>query len=161
VEVDSINPVILGISSSLIATLIFISLSKFFSRVVLPWYENKIYKGVRVDGKWDLKEGQDNSESVLNLNQSGDLVSGTHFHSFTLVSGGKITESYHVKGYVKDGYFFATLDPISNNIVDSGTIHMKIFKHQDKLHLKGSMSGVSADEKGEIKTFTVDAVKSA
>ncbi len=46
----------IGISSSLFATALFISVSEFFRRIILPWYADKIYRGVRVDGEWEVDE---------------------------------------------------------------------------------------------------------
>ena len=46
---------IIGISSSLAATLLFIGGSEIFRKIFLPWYADFIYKGIRIDGDWKLE----------------------------------------------------------------------------------------------------------
>ena len=147
---ETFNPVLLGIISSLLATSIFIALSKLFNNIVLPWYGDKIYRGVRIDGKWDLDEWEDDIDKTFefNLNQKGDSVKGFHYHKIKKENGAIISESYTVNGCIRDGYFFAILTPITSDIVDSGTVHFKIYKKEEKLCMKGNVTAVSSSNGG-------------
>lgn len=111
---DQLLPVVVGIISSLIATAIFIGLSEIFCRLVFPWIEDKIYRGVRVDGTWKLKieDGTStiNGTSVeMEIRQLGDKVSGT---CFTQSEDEKTV--YKITGVLKNMYLMAYMEPASS-----------------------------------------------
>ena len=70
----------IGISSSLLATALFILVSEFFRRKILPWYADKIYRGVRIDVECGVVEAlgvnlkDQNKSMTLSLVQRGDVI---------------------------------------------------------------------------------------
>jgi hypothetical protein len=131
-------PIIIGICSSLVATAIFISLSELFRRLIFPWIEDKIYRGVRVDGDWTIKfkaGTKDLSRSMhLNLVQWGDKVSGTFYHQ----ENDEKTE-YRVVGTLKNMYLMAYMEPSSSRLIDACTILLHVECKGGNLLLEGSM----------------------
>jgi hypothetical protein len=51
---DPFWSLVIGIVSSLVATALFLGFAEFFRRSLLPWYIDKLYRGVRIDGTWTL-----------------------------------------------------------------------------------------------------------
>ncbi|MGY0613424.1 hypothetical protein [Luteimonas sp. A501] len=128
---------IVGIVSSLIATALFISGSELLRRVALPWYADKIYRGARIDGRWEAFEfdGQPiEAPMQLDLMQRGDTVSGTYSHK----NNSGTTDIYEISGRIRDGYFLATFTPQSNRHIDGGTMLMFISNKKDNFLMTGS-----------------------
>ena len=131
---------VIGISSSLFATALFISLSEFVRKCALPWYADKIYRGVRIDGDWEVKEilGNDlnsNNQSVLlSLKQKGDKISGFYIHK----DKEDISE-YVLEGKIRDMYFLATSVPKSNRHADAATLLLYIKNADSKLVMDGGL----------------------
>ena len=151
---DNFSSLIVGIVSSLIATAAFIALSELFRRVVLPWYEDKIYRGVRIDGEWRLKSmagksldpQSDTLTSKFTLHQRGEKITGEYMHTD---EAGK-PEIYSVIGFIRDGYLSLLSEPKSRRAIDAGVGLYHIRYEGSALRLLGSLSYVSAP--GVIKT---------
>ena len=141
---DYILALIVGIGSSLIATGIFIGASELVRRVVLPWWADKIYRGVRIDGRWCLalpeKDDDESSDRLdftveLSLQQRGDRVFGT---SSIINSGerGNSVIKHIISGTIRDSYFFATAVPESPHMIDPATYLFRV-SHDQGLTLDG------------------------
>ena len=84
---NTLTAVFIGVASSLIATFIFYWLIELFKRIVLPWYEDKIYRGVRIDGKWTsttIRDPENDISASMQLNQKGENVTGTYSQSINI-----------------------------------------------------------------------------
>ena len=131
---------VVGIASSLLATAFFLSSAETFRRIILPWYADKIYRGVRVDGDWELIEldgveiEQDGAQMSLSLCQSGDKISGTYSHFDKKL---KRTDIYKLTGTIRDRYFMATAVPSSNRHSDGVTFLFYIHNAKSRQVLTG------------------------
>lgn len=142
---------IIGISSSLLATAVFISMGEFFRKVVLPWYADKIYRGVRIDGEWEIKElhGEeweiDNMSMNLSLKQKGEKITGIYKHKCD-----EDIDEYFLEGRIRDMYFLATAVPKSNRHVDAITLLLHIDNVKSKLIMAGGV--LNQSKPGEISS---------
>lgn len=132
-------PIVLGIITSLVATAIFIGLAEIIRRLVFPWVEDKIYRGVRVDGTWKLHSNggipiNDNTTIEMEIKQWGDKISGT---CFTLSSDDKTI--YVIKGVLKNMYLMAYMEPTSSKMIDASAFLFHIEHEKNSLRLKGSL----------------------
>lgn len=135
---DQMLPVVVGIISSLIATAIFISLSEIFRRLVFPWIEDKIYRGVRIDGTWRLhaEDGKlvDGSSVEIEIKQWGDKISGTCF-----TENEDDRTVYRINGVLKNMYLMAYMEPASSKMIDASAILFHVEHEKNSLHLRGSL----------------------
>lgn len=148
--------VLLGIVSSLVATVVFIFSSWLVKAKLLPWYADKIYRGVRIDGEWECNsidglkiDDIDEISSSLHIVQSGDEIRGTYSHT---TSNG--TASYALSGNIKDAYVTVTTWPIARNQLDAGAMVLRIFS-KNELRMKGKFAFPSA-ETGQVKVMDVE-----
>lgn len=147
--------VILGIVSSIVATAILVFLNWLVANKLLPWYANKIYRGVRIDGEWrfhsiDGVEIEAEINDVLHIVQHGDTITGTYSHTDTK---DKSITSYRLNGCIKDSYVTVTTWPIAKDQLDAGAMVLRIFS-KDGLKMKGKLSFPNT-ETGEIKSAEV------
>ena len=123
---------VFGVASSLIATFIFIIAAEVFRRIVIPTFNDRVYRGARVDGKWEFEINE--ARLSLELSQKGDDISGVYRHN----SDGE-TDSYTVTGRIKDSYFVATAFPQSKYHVDSFSLLFKLKTEDNALMLSGKL----------------------
>ena len=135
-EVTTLS-IVIGISSSLIATAIFIIASETFRKIVLPWYADKIYRDIRIDGDW-IFEGEDKTDICLSLKQWGNQISGTYCHEVLCNSKRKL-EQYKLCGTVRNSYFMATIEPESQRAIDAIVLLVHIEEGSEELQLRGSL----------------------
>ena len=138
---NDFTSLIIGISSSLIATALFVGLAELTRRVLLPWYADNIYRGVRIDGKWELcRLGNEELSpgecytSVFQIKQKADRITG-----IAILSDSKESEGtcYNITGRIRDGYFSATAWPANNDMVDAMACLFRVFHLDGALRLKG------------------------
>lgn len=140
---NSIIALLIGIVSSLFATAIFICLTEIIRKIALPWYADKIYRGVRIEGRWKMCSLGENElssdieiELGFNLEQSGDVVTG---HASMRENNEKPEVLFSLSGRMRDGYFSATAWPVASDHVDVMACVFRIFYYGDHLRMKGKL----------------------
>lgn len=141
---------IVGIVSSLLATVLFIGVSELIRRVIIPWYADKIYRGVRIDGDWELchikeKGVPDNGAYMrLTLEQKGDKIKGVYSHK----GKDEAADEYILDGRIRDMYFLATAVPKSNRQIDGISFLLHIEYDKSRLAMNGNV--LSQGKPGEV-----------
>jgi hypothetical protein len=146
-KMESFYSLIIGITSSLFATALFISISEFIRKVLLPWYADKIYRGIRIDGSWgDAESAAEGDQGLLPqsliLEQNGDQITGEF--SFRAEVNQEL-EVYKVTGIIRDGIFSAMMRSKSAYHLDALTILTRIGSPHDRLEMKGAVSFLDSD----------------
>lgn len=128
----------IGIISSLVATAIFILMSEVFRRVLLPWFADKIYQGVRIDGTWKLELNNTDSalqSGELKLEQWGNKIKGIYYHE---INGSR--EFYNISGSISNMYLMYTCVPTSNRKIDAAAALLHIVEGDEcNLNLVGNL----------------------
>jgi len=154
--------VLVGISSSLIATFIFLYLNWYVKSIFIPWYEDKIYRGVRVSGHWiveewdGLKMDQNDApvRATIEVKQKADKITGIYTH---YVVGDDDPASYNFEGEIRNSYLTATSWPVSNDQIDAGAYVLRVFSH-DGLRMKGMVSFID-NVTGDVQGISVEFKK--
>jgi hypothetical protein len=143
---------VVGIVSSLVATFIFLVLAEVARRILVPWFRQQVYRGVRVDGlwRWEIAATADTSKHDLQFQfvQAGDQLSGVH----TLVSSdadGRVTVStYSIVGFVADARVIGYVRPLDKQsttytsfyLVFRDTVHgAELFGHLTSEKITGEL----------------------
>jgi len=63
------------ISGILTSAMIFLAIS-VFEKVVIPWYQAIIYRGVDINGEWQMERPGSNQTAIFNLEQSAHKIKG-------------------------------------------------------------------------------------
>ena len=138
---DNVTALLIGITSSLVATAIFVTIAEIIRRWFWPLLADQIYKGVRLDGKWQAcrlgdkeidPKGWPRMEFIIK--QKSDCLTGT---ASIFESEEKTPDSYKINGHIRDGYVSLILDPISSEMIDASACVFRVFHGKDKLRLKG------------------------
>lgn len=95
--------IILGITTGLITTLLIFIGNILFKKGFLPWYQKIIYKGIKIDGRWnfELPIGEHHRHITVELTQSASSIKGisTHVAKSEAVPGDKL-RTYKLQGEV-------------------------------------------------------------
>lgn len=155
-SITVIETVILGIASSLVATFILLVTNWFLTKKLLPWYGDRIYRGVRIDGKWLYhslggNKFDDDIDDGLNIIQKGDQITGTYSHQAE-----KGISMYNIKGDIRDSYVTITIWPIARDELDAGSMVLRIYSKQG-LMMKGKISYLSTED-GNVLSNDVEFV---
>jgi hypothetical protein len=155
----TIGPILLGIASSLIATFIFLWLNWLFKTILLPWFADKIYRGVRIDGRWCgvlIGGAKINSitSSQLQLTQKGDELTGLYSHTIS----SKKSEFYTIGGFVRDAIVTLNWKPSTKDTIDAGSAILRVFTKDSTLRMKGILTYIST-ESNEVKSSSIEFEK--
>lgn len=105
--------VFLGIISGILTALLLGLLSIIFRKIILPWFESFVYRGVNVSGNWvhTKKEQSQTFEIQLELEQKAQRIHGSFQAKTNWLEKEKNEEYvnyYEIKGDVKDNYILLT-----------------------------------------------------
>jgi hypothetical protein len=141
---------LIGIASSLVATVILLGLSELFRRVVLPWCADKIYRGVRIDGVWEYTNEVDGKKTYfcLELSQRGDVIGGACFFQFN----DSKPVRYLLRGTLRDSYFAAIIHPISSHALDGGCFLFHVH-NSCGMTMEGAVLAVSS-KNGSVSSYS-------
>lgn len=148
--------VVIGVVSSLIATFLFLGLTQLTRRVLIPWVEDKIYRGIRIDGQWTDADLTADSKlkCIFELSQKADHVSGIYSHQDENPDS---KATYRVVGEIRNTYLNASLWPLSDKLLDSATFLGRVFHKDGKLKMDGVLACVSSED-GKIVSHTISYV---
>jgi len=71
--------IFLGIVAGILTTVILFGLGQLFNKVFIPWYQDLIYKGLDVSGRWFERHNYENlviQESVITIKQTANRIIG-------------------------------------------------------------------------------------
>lgn len=70
--------VLVGVISGLLSALLVLVGAKYWKAIMIPWYEDRVYKDVMIDGKWEAtgKEHDETFSETLKVQQRAHHVSG-------------------------------------------------------------------------------------
>lgn len=126
-----------GLISGLLATFIVLVISKLWSKVVEPWFEERVYKDLHVEGKWHslyINSGFYRQESI-NLSRVGHRIEGT----MICKNGPDDGEEYILSGSFRNMLIPLTYEAKDKSKSDRGTITLKCVHNGERLEGRVSM----------------------
>jgi len=103
--------IVWGVVAGLLTSALLFLLGVIFSRVVLPWYENLVYKGVDLRGIWVREFDQHNAHYAvqLSLDQSAHRVTGTGTFTKSGTGAGDYVQFFTISGSTWEGFLILTM----------------------------------------------------
>jgi hypothetical protein len=140
-----VETLVLGAVGSVLGTFLFLFIDSYWCRLALPKLEDMVYRGARVDGRWEYIERFNDKERqvyTLDIVQHADSLKGT-YTLFSDIAEGLSTCSYAFSGYVADGYVIGTARPLDRSSIYHATFCLKIIEELEALALKGKHSAIT------------------
>ncbi|WP_439146431.1 hypothetical protein [Vibrio sp.] len=124
---------VIGIIVGICTAAILFVLKAVWTYKVVPFLSSTRYQGVKIDGHWTGREGNDapdkglvfKNESSLFLQQSAQDLKGVYTFKFESVEK-NFTLEFDVKGYIWEGYITLNFTPRDRRITSYATSLLKL-----------------------------------
>jgi hypothetical protein len=134
-EISVTKSIILGVVSGIVTSFILALVLRIYTKILKPWFEELLYKGVDIDGKWATTHVTPSTtyHLTLHVDQKANKLSGTYYEK--CVHGSEETSAEHsITGTLVNNYIIINFSPISRKIIAPGTMLLKIMDGGSSLH---------------------------
>jgi hypothetical protein len=144
---NNLESLIIGIVSGIITTALIYLAVLIFRKIVIPWYQEIVYKGIDVGGKWRMSSAEiEGMDMFLNLAQHAHRLKGTLtlFRKNEMESQIDPIRTYKIEGSISNRFIVATLSLIEKNRLGIGTLLFEVVG--DGQRLKGNWTYYSVSD---------------
>jgi hypothetical protein len=133
--------IISGLVSGLIVTLFVVSFRAFWVSVIIPWFENRVYKDIKIEGKWFViyPSTVNMRQEIVVLKRHGHTVTG----EMTCIKGGDEGEQYNLFGSFRNMLLPMTYESNDKAKSDRGTVTLKCTNNGEKF--RGKIAAYSTE----------------
>jgi hypothetical protein len=121
-----------GLVSGLLVSLLGLLFRSWWLKVVEPWYEDKLYQNIKIEGKWAVTgtyEDSGTEDFMIELFRVGHSVSGLAVCSSGVDKGQK----FQITGILKNNVLLANWSNTDSHRIQSGTLCLSVEGDGDKL----------------------------
>ena len=121
-----------GIAGNLIAALIIFVAGLYWSKVIRPWWDERIYQGVRIDGsRWQSETVANGQKRVglWEITQRAHRVEG----KISMIEGPTKGTVYGFKGEFKNNLLSGTFFRLSKTEIGRGTVVLQLQENGNRL----------------------------
>lgn len=122
---DLTMSILSGVIGGIVTSVMVLAVSRYWKRVVEPWLEDLVYKGVHIDGMWKTEwviNDQAKSELVV-VEQRAHKISGTLTYPEDTKGQG---HAYRFEGWFFDNVLTAITQEVGKARLDRGAIVLTI-----------------------------------
>ena len=122
---------IAGLVSGLVVTLFVVTFKKFWETVIIPWFEERVYKDVKIEGKWyGISPTAVNlEEDLIILKRHGHSITGT----MLCVQGSDQGTEFNLTGSFRNMVLPLTYEENDKSKTDRGTITLKVINNGEEM----------------------------
>jgi hypothetical protein len=118
------NNFVAGVIAGLVVALFVLVMRAIWQRLVIPWFEDRVYKDARIEGPWFSLYPLDvyRRQETISLSRHGHYINGT----ISCTNGPDAGEQYEISGSFRNmilPLIYETSDPSKT---DRGTITLKL-----------------------------------
>ena len=133
---DTQFAILIGVVSGILASIIIFICAQFFYKIIIPWYQNAIYRGIDISGDWTAKynfSGGVEVEQTIELKQKGHKITGTFSSRSSVPSTGISTSTFTLVGEIFDNYVDIEYRKNDKRFIGRGSILFKVKEGGAKL----------------------------
>ncbi|MGP5179150.1 hypothetical protein, partial [Psychrobacter aquimaris] len=137
--------------SGLVVSFLVLVIGRFWRGVVEPWFEERVYKDLHLEGKWFslYLESEDYRQEIINLKRHGHAVTGTMICKNSADEG----EEYSLSGSFRNLILPMTYESVYKSKSDRGTITLKSSHNGQQLIGKIAMYETRRDSIGTTQVI--------
>jgi hypothetical protein len=123
-----------GLVSGVIVALLLVGFRSFWDQILVPWFEERVYKDARIEGKWFslYPTTEENRQEVITLTRHGHTVTGT----MICIVGDDEGEQYQLSGSFRNLILPLVYETESKSKTDRGTLTLKLVGNAQELRGK-------------------------
>lgn len=128
-----LSDLFVGTTAGLVATFLTVVFSSLWKNVIEPWYEERVYQGIRIEGRWESTVTIDNDRQVTmwNISQVAHKIS-VHF---VAIEGRNKNNHYKGRGEIHNLSVTVIYAKNQRYTLDKGCLLLKVT--QDGSAMKG------------------------
>ncbi len=136
--------IVVGLVSGLVVSFIVLVVGKLWSNVVEPWFEERVYKDLHIEGRWYslYVETLDFRQEVINLKRHGHRIEGT----MLCKTGEDDGETYNICGTFKNLLLPLTYEAADRKKSDRGSITLISTYNGERFNGRGAFYNTKNDE---------------
>jgi len=125
-----IDNLISGLVSGIIVVLLVLAFRAFWDHIVVPWFEERVYKDARIEGQWFSLYStiEEHRQETITLTRHGHAVTGT----MVCTSGSDEGEQYQISGSFRNLILPLVYETQSKSKTDRGTITLKLIANAQR-----------------------------
>ena len=138
-----IDNLISGLVSGIIVVLLVLAFRAFWYNIIVPWFEERVYKDAKIEGKWFslYPTTEEHRQETITLTRHGHAVTGT----MVCTSGDDEGEQYQISGSFRNLILPLVYETQSKSKTDRGTITLKLIENAQKFRGKLAAYHTSMD----------------
>ena len=135
--------IIAGLISGVLATLLVFVFRSIWLGLIIPWFEERIYKDVRIEGKWYslYPTSADSRQEVISIERHGHAITGT----IICTSGSDTGQKYQIEGSFRNMLLPLTYESADSTKTDRGTITLQAVHNGERLVGKIALYNTTED----------------
>ncbi|EHK5111959.1 hypothetical protein I2702_004778 [Vibrio parahaemolyticus] len=139
-----IENLVAGLVSGLIVSFLVLVVGKFWRAVIEPWFEEKVYKDLRIEGKWYslYVDAADYRQEVVNIKRKGHSIEGIMMCKTGVDEG----EEYTISGSFRNMLLPLTYEARDRKKSDRGTVTLMSTHNGERLVGKVALYHTKYDE---------------
>jgi len=132
-----------GLISGLVVTLLVLVFRNFWNSVIVQWFEERVYKDVRIEGKWFgyYPSSTDHRQDAIVLKRHGHTIQG----KMICTNGGDEGDEYSVCGSFRNMLLPLVYESTDKAATDRGTITLRCIKNGEVLGGKIALYSTNRD----------------
>lgn len=93
--------ILVGVVGGVLTSALIMLAISIFKKIIVPWYQNIIYRGISLSGPWHWFD-EDEDSVKMELKQAGDSITGIYTYMDSKKKGD--IKIYHVTGWARDRF---------------------------------------------------------
>lgn len=143
-----------GIIAGLVTSFIVITWQQLWINVIQPWYEERIYKDTKIEGRWEISYPHHGGREFADLKRTGHHVTGV----ITAIDGPDKGKAYEFDGTFKNLILTGSYSALQQRSLDRGTISVMLKNNGERFE---GHSVFYADECHEMRSERCEWIRSA
>ncbi len=123
--------IIAGLVSGLVVTVFVVMFREIWISIIVPWFEERVYKDVKIEGKWFglYPTSTDLRRDVIILKRHGHTITGT----LTCTKGKDEGDEYSLSGSFRNLILPLIYESTEREKTDRGTITLRAINNGERL----------------------------
>jgi hypothetical protein len=128
--------IFIGVLSGVMTSGLIWTAVKIFNKIIIPWYQQSIYRGIDISGEWTSKKeylGKVMVDQTIQISQKGHRISGSLISRNKIPSKGEDTTSFFIEGEIFDNYVDIEYKTTDKKFIGRGSFLLKVKEGGEKL----------------------------
>ena len=150
------STIFLGVISGVLTTVFLYIFFLFFRKIFEPWFEERLYKGVKISGGWVANVTTKTSPGwsltiFINLEQKANKITGSFQAKTVRSSGEEYINFYKIKGDVRDNFLLLNYAALPSDRTGIGSFLLRVA--HGGLELRGVAAYIADGDSDELTTI--------